>query len=208
MKTNLLSTPLFIALFFIIYTAPSYSQFKLGLEAGVSSSTFHEPDKSPLADISSISGLTIGGILNYEITNFLSVQIEPRYTEKGETINKDTSLSQGFHLGYLELPISVVAGINIKNFYPFLSFGINYGYLVSAVYDDLITNNEYDIKSIFKKNDLAADFGIGLKYSVDPKSTLMFQTRYSYGIANISNQANSTINTRSLQFIFGFLFNL
>jgi len=207
MKTKLVSIPFLITLFLIVFTATSYSQFTMGIEAGVSSSTFHLSDKAPSADITTVSGLTIGGLLNYQINNFLSIQIEPRYTEKGETVNKDTTLSLSFHLGYIELPVSIVAGVKIDDFNPFISVGINYGFLVSADYDNLLTNQQFDAKNIFKKSDFATDFGAGLKYSVDKKSSLMFQARYSYGIANISSTGN-TINTRSLQFIFGFVFHI
>jgi hypothetical protein len=141
-----------------------------------------------------------------------SVQSEPRYIQKGERVKIDYPFfktDSKIYFDYIEIPIYFVTEFTGTQFRPFALGGINVGYLINAKAESIINGEEntFDIKSDYKKLDIAVDLGIGLKYKISPVTCLLLSTRYSYGIYDFSKRDGS-VNTRGIQILFGILYEL
>lgn len=207
-KCKIVLLTLFYSLFVNLLTA----QISVGIQGGLNSAILNLSNKAPEATLSYTNGFVFGAIINYEIIKIFSLQSEPRYIQKGEraqldlgNIKTDTKV---YH-DYLELPIYFVTEFTKAQFSPFALAGINMGYLLKAKAESIYNGKEetFDITDDYKKLDIAIDLGAGLKYELSASTSLLLNTRYSYGIYDISPN-EGVVNTRGFQLLIGFLHKL
>ncbi len=204
-----------LVLFILLYTIFINSvnaQISLGVQVGLNSAILELSNKAPEAKLSYNNGYLFGTIVNYEITKMFSLQVEPRYVQKGQrtrldlgNIKTDTKL----FYNYLELPIYLVAEFTESQFRPFILGGINMGYLLNVKAESNFNGKEetFDITDDYKKMDVAVDLGIGAKYLILQNTCILLSARYSHGIYNISTYGG-TVNTRGIQLLIGVLYKL
>lgn len=206
------SKNILLVVFSIIFINSLTAQISIGVQGGLNSAIFKLSNLDPNAKISYNNGIILGSIVNYELNNSFSLQMEPRYIQKGQIgkLKDFAPLEEAeldFH--YLEFPIYLVAELSESQLSPFILGGINLGYLIKAKADIVAYGKEetYDITSDYKKFDFAIDLGAGLKYKLDTNTSLLMNVRYSYGIYNLSNMDGS-VNTRGIQILLGALYKL
>ena len=185
------------------------AQISVGIQGGLNSSIFNIPSSPPSSKMSYKNGLILGPIINYKITDNLSLQFEPRYVLKGYNVKVENIWNNYKSFNYLELPFFINIEFNElfgTDFQPLLAFGINAGYLLSAI-NELENHKTYDMTNDFKKIDITLDSGIGGKYYIESNIDFIINLRYSYGIYNIY-KSESSINTRGIQLLVGLLFKI
>lgn len=188
-----------------------YSQWTFGLQGGVNIGKFEVENLVEGAEVSYKSGLIISGIINYELFNEISLQIEPRYIQKNHEVEivSDDFISTTYG-DYLELPINLIYKLNSSKIAPFLLGGISFGYLLNI--DATVKSNnsiiKLDSKNKFSDLDISLGLGAGLKYVMNKRLDVVFDARYSLGITNISPNDYGEINTRGIQLLVGALYKL
>lgn len=201
-----------LVIFFIVFVDSLTAQISIGIQGGLNSAILKLSNKAPEAELSYNDVLVLGTIINYEINKMFSLQSEPRFIQKGQRVKFDMSdlkADSKIFFNYLELPIYFVTEFTESQLRPFVLGGINLGYLLKVKAKSNYNGNEmiFDITDDYKKIDIAVDLGIGLKYEITSTADLLLNTRYSYGIYDIS-KLDGSINTRGIQILIGLLYKL
>ena len=207
-----------------------YSQISIrwGLDAGMNfgnqTNTFFGND-----DKASRVGFVVGGLGEIRIADFLYVQVEPRYIQKGaKQVNHFVFTSNAgigteednlLKLGYLEVPALLKARFGDGNLKPFVFAGPNIGFLLSAsvesdgysAHHQQLFTHIVDIKNQYKSLDIALDLGAGAEYQVSPAVSFLLDARYSYGLSDLNNVGGSfdpTMKSYGIGIVLGALFSL
>jgi len=104
------------------------AQLTYGVKAGINYSDF----VGNLDDVDSRVLPRVGGIVNYDFTNWLAVQSGIEYSAKGGTISGDNDREEKFILHYLEVPLNGVFSTRIGQGRIHAYFGPYLGYCLSA----------------------------------------------------------------------------
>ncbi len=203
---------IFVTFFFASSTNILQAQLSTGAQGGLNSALLVLSNKAPEAVLSYNNGFVLGTIINYKLNDYLSIQFEPRFIQKGGRTRLDLGnikTDSKLFYNYLEIPIYVVTELTESRLEPFVLGGLNIGYLLKVKAESIFNGKEetFDLTDDFKKMDIALEVGAGLKYKIDPSASLLINVRYSYGIYNISKTEGS-VNTRGIQFLLGMLFDL
>ncbi len=155
-------------------------------------------------------GLAVGGMVEFPLSEPLSLMVEPMYIQKGITMDLSSSgvheLTAIFRLDYLQIPVTVRATFLHGQFHPYVFAGPNIGIRVSAnVEEQMPPSSEMerrqpgtrDISDHVKALDLAFDAGGGLQYDLREGVSLLVSARYSLGLNSVTNPVDS--NDQSFQ---------
>jgi len=188
------------------------AQFSIGIQGGLNSGRLDADNLVDGAKVSYKNGLTIGGIVNYQITDMFSLQTEPRYIQKGERVEYSVGsfdADNKIYFNYMELPIYLITEFDVSEFSPMLIGGVNLGYLLNTDVETNINGEEenFDITDDYNNIDLSIEFGVGLKYKMNNVTNLLLNVRYSHGIYDISKMDGLVI-TRGIQLLLGILYKL
>ncbi|MFC2135409.1 porin family protein [Bacteroidota bacterium] len=173
----------FIILTIILATNIS-AQVSLGLFGGVNYADL----KSDLDVIESTSMLGIGGLIEYNLSDELSLVAQPSYLQKGGMQpESDTQPELIITTAYFELPLLLKYKFNyfgaIK---PYLIAGPSAGYRLSADMEatiGMVTVNA-DLKEISKDFDFGITMGAGIEIPLE--SIFIFvEGRYSLGLIDL-----------------------
>lgn len=203
---------------FLIIQSSAQAQIpvRLGLALGLNlANQSYTPDiSSPLIYRPVIIAGTLAEV---GISDLLYVQVEPRFIQKGTTIQ------QGFDAGgpppgpgpdvveklnYLEIPLHLKTKFGTSDFMPFAFVGPTIGVLLSAREEVQEYNIQIDTKDQYNSIDYSLDLGGGVEYRISTSISLVGNACYSFGLSNISNQTYETIHSRGIQIVFSSLFNL
>jgi len=172
-------------------------QARIGLAGGVNISGAEQSNFYYSRAYSTI-GYVIGGIVDWPVSQNLSLLVEPTYVEKG-TYAQPFSYAGivpkvSFDLSYLELPVLLKYSVG-KDLKPYLlagpSFGINLSSSVGAQVKgpwfgqlEVMAN----ASSVVKNVECSLEFGGGLSYQIDELMVLFFEARYSRSVTNTMNE--------------------
>lgn len=166
MKKILLSAVAILAL----GTAAQAQEIKFGAKAGVNFASVSMDPEGDM-DTKSRTGLHIGIVAEFKLTETFAIQPELLYSMQGSKAEFGGVESET-KLDYLNLPIMakyyVTEGLSIEA-------GPQIGFLMSAKEEDEDAKDGY--KSI--------DFGIGAGLAYDLPMGVFFQARYNVGLSNI-----------------------
>jgi len=126
-------------------------------------------------------GLTIGGLVEYQLSEKISLQGELAYAQQGFKKNySDDDYKETFALNYLNVPVMAKYYIADE-----LSFevGSQFGFLLAAKYNENDDGDKYeeDVKEFFKSTDFGIIFGLGYQL----ENGLGLNLRYNLGLSNI-----------------------
>jgi hypothetical protein len=204
-----------ISLFVLLLTISKLAQAQVSIvpKAGVTFSSISE--HSVFSNRSSLTGFTAGVGLNYSLSgdNFLSVQPELLYTQKGFAAEGSflvANFTGDYRLNYLELPLMVNVGFGSETFTFHLNAGPSIGYLLDgrikgrgSILGFLGTNynekiNFTDEPSLTRINDVEANrvefgmnFGGGLGFNFGNNSTIFIDGRYNLGFTEFDRNQNA-----------------
>ena len=166
----------FIIILFISNNINS-QEFNAGIKAGISTS---QVSGDNLAGFHK-AGLLIGGYVNRNINQLLSLQIEMIFIQKGSSnTNKNFQIAE-IYLDYIEVPLLLIyrQSENI-----FIESGIHTSALINGYYHDLYGRLEN--QNQFDNFDLG--FIIGMNYKINNKLSL--NTRASNSIIPFAEHAS------------------
>ncbi len=171
----------------------------LGIKAGSNFSTLSfDPDIGQGRSKSSAMGGEFGGIISFDITSVLAIQVEPTYAQEGCSLNgplffDGVNIVNGktsYNLEYLEIPILVKLKIPLPttSLSPFVFLGPKIGKLLSSKEKDEPTglaSSEIDLKDYINSKNFSVEFGAGAEYKLVNNILISLDLRYSLGTENI-----------------------
>lgn len=156
------------------------SRFHFGVKAGVNTSNFS--DASFDTDI--LTGFHAGAIVNFSITDNLSIQQEFLYSEQGAKIkNVFNSNERDLKLSYFSVPILVKYHSNI---------GL-YGE-IGAQANMLVKDAENTgFEDFADKTDFGGVAGVGYQFKSGPVKGLGIGARYYHGFTDVAKFTSSSV---------------
>ena|SRR5688572_23372575 len=180
----------------------SHAQTTGGLKAGLNLTNFGGDGAE---DSKSRPGFHIGGYMNIGLNEKLSFQPELLFSTAGaktEEKGPDFSFESTAKLSYLSIPLSLQYSFGSFNIHagPQLSFLMSAKYEFTDSYTDTngtttTESGEDDVKEYLKGVDLGLNFGAGYSFG-----KLGVTARYSLGMANISDEGESNLTNKTIQF--------
>jgi hypothetical protein len=162
------------------------------------------------------TGLGGGLILDYKITDEITISLQPMFLPKGTTISydlpsyKEERDSVDAKFSYVTIPLMVK--VNAGNVV-YVTSGFDLGLLQSATATNINVAGEKDITESIQYMDISANFGVGFTFEVS-SFNLFFEGRYSQGLFNVSNfsenndkDISSNFKNSGMQLLFGALYN-
>jgi opacity protein-like surface antigen len=159
--------------------ASAATNIKFGIKAGASSSNVKWSDD--VGDEKSITELTFGGFVIFELSPTLAIQPEVNYLVTGEQWDiTDGNAVENFT--YLHIPILLRARLMKEGkFVPVVFAGPAVGFLLSA------KDSGEDVKEFFKSTDFGLDLGLGAEIALG-KMKALIDFRYYMGLTDCFNQ--------------------
>jgi len=205
---------LFIMLVLLI-AKPAQAQFSVGLLGNFSKANLagNAPSETAYTGRSGIGG---GLILDYKITDEVTVSLQPMFLPKGTTLSYDLpsykeqrdSLTAKFD--YITVPVMIKVKAS-KVVY--VTAGLDFNFLQSANLEQVNFDGVTDVEEYVKSTDISANFGVGLTFEVSAFN-LFIEGRYSQGLTNASNfpEGSDTdipleFKNTGMQILFGVLYN-
>ena len=199
----------------IIVTKPTQAQFSVGLLGDLSSSNIS--GSAPTETIyTGRTGLGGGLILDYKVTDEVTVSLQPMFLPKGTTISYDLLSyeeerdSVDAKFSYITIPI--MAKVKASKVV-YVTGGFDVGFLQSATATNINVDGEKDISDNINSTDVSVNFGVGFTFKVS-SFNLFFEGRYSQGLFNASNypednenDISSDFKNTGMQLLFGTLYN-
>ena len=165
---------------------------EVGIKGGASFSNFYSEE---IDDQNMRIGFQGGLFFKAALTDFLAIQPELLYTQKGSKIQYDNFLTGeaefSNQLNYLELPVMGVLNIT-ENFN--LQAGPYFAYLINANVKNEAENDDFNFVEDLNEEDFERfDYGIGLGAGFEFE-TLRFGVRYNYGLEQVGKEQEFSIN--------------
>ena len=151
--------------------------FKAGLKTGISTS---QVSGDNLAGFNK-AGIIIGGFVNRNINQLLSLQFEIIFIQKGSSNTNKNNLISDIHLDYIEVPLLLKYRQSEKIY---IESGIHTSALINGYYHDLY--GELDSQNQFDNFELG--YIIGIIYKINSKLSL--NTRASNSIIPFAEHAS------------------
>ncbi len=184
----------FIILLLILCNSLFAQNFSIGIKDGMNWSTINGNTEN--IEISKLQGENFGLILNYKISGYLSLQTEINIEEKGVKFNSvwcGGGYYGKYELKYFTIPLlaNFEFGKSVK-YYGYLGFYLSL--LASADNQTIVTSTaspefkrydySHDAKDEFKKNEMGAIVGVGIKIPLCDRVKFFIETRYNIGLCN------------------------
>jgi len=199
----------------IVVTQSIQAQFSVGLLGDLSSSNIS--GSAPSGTIySGRTGLGGGLILDYKVTDEVTVSLQPMFLPKGTTVSYDLKSyeeerdSVDAKFSYITIPI--MAKVKASKVV-YVTGGFDVGFLQSATATLINVEGEKDISDNITSTDISVNFGVGFTFEVS-SFNLFFEGRYSQGLFNASNfpdnnenDISSDFKNTGMQLLFGALYN-
>jgi len=203
---------------FIYSNANSQVSLYVAAEGGINIANANITPQ-PQVNVSSRTGLIIGGMLDIFFTPQIGISTGMRYVMKGfefpGTLNNGTAVQVTAKANYLEFPVLFKVKFPLTEVKPYLLAGPTLGLNLTSNLDYVgggqqgSEDNSANTESI----DFGLLFGAGSDFKVANKVSLFVQFGYELGLSNVAktqNQATtaSTTKTYGLQFTGGVRFSL
>ncbi len=199
----------------IVITQPMHAQFSVGVLGNLSSSNI-SGDAPSKTKYTGRTGFGHGVIIDYKITDEITVSLQPMYIPKGTTISydlpsyKEERDSVDVKFSYITIPLMIKVNAT-KVVY--VTSGFDVGFLQSANAKMINVAGEKDITDKIASMDISVNFGVGFTFQVS-SFNLFFEGRYSQGLFNVSkfsvnneHDISSSFKNTGTQLLFGALYN-
>ena len=182
----------------LIITQPVFGQINVGLTAGTNITSI-----STDSNVASYDGrtlLAVGGILEFELSDRMSLRFEPMYLQKGAETHFTGGLGEVRYessLDYLELPILLTYSFaDTGTLTPYVTFGPSIGFNLGADFFTRLPGGiagtlEADISDEINLIDLGIVVGVGTKVRTG-KGSFFIVSRYTLGLTNIFDNPNES----------------
>lgn len=187
------------------------AQHGIGIMGGMNFAKLNIDPQDESMEIQPRNGLLLGGILNIGITQFLSLQFEPSYMQKGAEVILDFyeegytfKIEETVEAAYIDIPVLLRATLQTKDVQPYLLGGFTLDFLLGDVkevlnkitingvdYTNQVPANEREHEITSNAFDLCVNFGGGLSILMQSFS-LMLEGQYSLGLLDINDESVSS----------------
>ena len=221
---------LIFCLFFVaLNISPVNAQVKLGLQAGANFSDVSMDPEMPGVETSMKTGFLFGGVLVYDFSPILSLQVEPAYVMKGSKVDMSMEETEGtievegtLSADYFDIPVLLKASFGQGPVKPYLMAGFSIAFLMgdATLEMDKATLNGEDVISFIpsdereqkletKSNDFLLNFGGGVTIPLKTVS-IFIEGQYNLGLTNVNDdpEDNTEIKSTGIQVKAGILFPL
>ncbi|HRI86523.1 MAG TPA: porin family protein, partial [Ignavibacteria bacterium] len=174
--------------FIILSAADLKSQTTVGLIGGLNIQSI-SGDAPQNASYGSKTGYMFGLSAETNITKEIKIVLQPNYSVYRTIISYDIGRedpvdSMNVKMSYFRVP--VLAKLEAFNGVTYFLSGLDFGFLQDSKIQDINkTSEEKDISESFEKFDLAAAFGVGVKFPVK-RFVISAEGRYSQSLFNLS----------------------
>jgi len=185
----------------LMATVSTYAQnFHYGFKAGANFAV--QSEIASYFENSNIrTGLSAGVFSNYRVNNWLSLQAEANYDQKGE---KSSDITNKYD--YLTVPVLAKFSLG-KSDKTALEFNLNLGpfagFLLNAKSE--IEGTEIDVKDNTENLELGAIAGFGMKYPVTNTNNIIFDLRLGLGLTSF-NKNDSDLRNKYVGVTLGYEF--
>jgi len=161
------------------------------------------------------SGLIAGGFITYSVENVYGITGKILFSQKGAKYKiNNTEIRE--HLNYIEIPVMARYFFNREGTVrPNIFAGPSFGFLNDAKIK--IGDGEYqdiedgdgngDYKDVYNTFDFGLGLGLGLNVKVAQEMYFIIDTRYTYGLTDVSKSSDDT-NNQTLAITAGLSFGL
>lgn len=218
-KTRML---LFINMLFLFIINNSPAQVKVGLLGGVNYSniinfnryeiirTWPSPSQySEEYEKTLKSGLILGLILDYPISENISLDIRPGFVIKKNSFNNKFSTTNIVDTYYnINVPLFVkFTPMKILDLNPFLNVGVGIEYLIKAT-SKIGINQDNEETKLYNRNTFLLLIGIGTDYPISKSVSTTINVYYSYGLTNYLSNSSTFGRTSDISLVTGLLYKL
>lgn len=188
------------------YNKLIYKGFKLGIN--ISSLVPHTYDIKNL--FNSRAGISIGGLLNFDLSDLIALQTELLYLKKRTESEGEYPNNEKLTMNYFAIPLLVIGKLPLKGRFEIHTvYGIAPSFLIKAKESRKTITNEIskkDIKEV-RRFDLGIDFGIEFEWKLK-KGKVAFELRSMEGLIDIGDHWGDSPKpkTRMASFMLGYSF--
>lgn len=177
-----------------------------GAKLGLTSSGFYEFPTKDRDHTGHVTGVAVGGFVNYPITDMFTASAELLYMQQGGTrvelkesiLGGNTILTGNVTLHNIEIPILIRAGLPglLPGFKPELIFGPSFGFNIAARQSQdytffvedfpVTTDGTENVRAEFQSVQWGLNLGLGTEVAVGDHE-LYFDARYRMGLSPVNN---------------------
>lgn len=149
-------------------------------------------------DVQSRTLFGVGGFFGIYLNEYLSIQLELMYVEKGGVFTQPSIPDMRIKSNQIELPLILKAGIG-ENIRPYIIGGVFLSFVLDATVETELAglSLEGDLTEILKKTEFGAVFGTGISIPVW-KGSAFIEGRYSLGLTNLNKGGNINLTNGNL----------
>ncbi len=176
----------FIALVLSI-AKPAEAQFSVGLFGDFSMANLsgNAPSETAYTGRSGIGG---GILIDYKITDDVTISLQPMFLPKGTTVSydlpsykeqRDSAIAK---FDYVTIPLMIkVKATKVV----YVTAGLDFNFLQSANIEQVNFEKTDNVEEFVKSTDVSANFGVGLTFEISVFN-MFIEGRYSQGLTNAS----------------------
>ena len=173
-------------------------------------------------DVQSRTLFGVGGFFGIYLNDYLSIQLEPMFLEKGGVFTQASLPDMRIKSNQLELPLILKAGIG-ETIRTYFIGGVFLSFVLDATLETELAgiSLEGDLTEILNKTEFGAIFGAGISIPLW-KGSAFIEGRYALGFTNLNKGGNlnltdgnlvvagiqtdpqDEINTMGIQIMFGY----
>ncbi len=149
-------------------------------------------------DIRSRTLFGVGGFIGIYLNEYLSIQFEPMFVEKGGVFTRASIPDMRITSNQLELPLILKAGIG-ENIRAYVIGGVFLSFVLDATLETELAglSLEGDLTEILNKTEFGTVFGAGISMPVW-KGSAFIEGRYALGLTNLNKGGNINLTNGNL----------
>jgi len=191
-----------------IVAVPASAQVSVGAFAGISHFSVDQEVEVDGVELSNKTGLAVGGIVNFALTEMVGLQFEPMFLHKGSTADVTGFGQVDVTASYLELPVLLTYSFGTGSIRPYLMVGPTVGYLLSAKQEaEFIPEAAEDIKDRSEDIEFGVTGGLGVQFPLGATLNGFVQGRYYHGLTD-THAEEENHKSRGYKLVAGFLYPL
>lgn len=150
------------------------------------------------SEVSSRTLFGIGGLIGINLNEFLSIQLEPLFVQKGGLYMEPSIPDMQLTSNQIDVPLIFKAGIDEK-IQPYLLGGVYLSFVLDASLETELANLslEGDLTEILNRTEFGALIGAGVSIPVWYGS-LLIEGRYTWGLTNLNKGGEMNLKSGSL----------
>ena len=186
----------------VIFPLMATAQISLGVRGGplFSKPTIGESSVSSHLSVRSMTGFSVGAVVQVRMTEKVALVFEPGFVRKGlDMVPEPNQLfsERVFGLDYVELPVNLKMTFTRGAVQPFVTLGSALAYKVSESWTIKTGSTEQpaDQPDVFARYDVTALLGGGLSVAIADPIAFVIDGRYSFGLNYIEETGAARIRS-------------